>query len=142
MQDMINNSKWLNGPIFLRKNEESWPSDLTNVQNELSDDDSEVKLDVQSHSQTLAHRPNVDFLSSLIQRHSSLEKLKRTVAWLLRFKSLFVTRYSQRSKRNCQTCARNFVPRGPSSFAEDQFLKMLPSSNCGAKEVEDAGLHA
>ena len=33
VQDVINNSKWLNGPMFLRKNEESWPSDLTNVPN-------------------------------------------------------------------------------------------------------------
>ena len=99
VQDMINNSKWLNGPTFLRKNEESWPSDLTNAQNELSDDDPEVKLDVQSHSQRLAHRPNEDFLSSLIQRHSSWEKLKRTMAWLLRFKSWFITRYIQRSKK-------------------------------------------
>lgn len=98
MRDMINNSKWLTGPMFLRKNEESWPSDLTNVQNELSDDDPELKPDIQSHSQTLSHRPNEDFLSSLIQRHSSWEKLKRTVAWLLRFKSWFIARYSQRSK--------------------------------------------
>ena len=98
VRDMINNSKWLNGPMFLRKNEESWPSDLTNVQNQLSDDDPELKPDVQSHSQTLSHRPNEDFLSSLIQRHSSWEKLKRTVAWLLRFKSWFIARYSQRSK--------------------------------------------
>ena len=46
----------------------------------------------------LAHRPNEDLLSSLIQRHLSWEKLMRTVAWLLRFKSWFITRYSQRSK--------------------------------------------
>ena len=51
VKDMINNSKWLNGPMLLRKKEESWPSNLTNVQNELSVDDPELKLDVQSHSQ-------------------------------------------------------------------------------------------
>ena len=48
--------------MFLRKNEESWPSDLTNVQNELSVDDPELKPNVQSHSQTLSHRENEDFL--------------------------------------------------------------------------------
>jgi len=85
VQDMINNSKWLNGRMFLHKNKESWPSDLTNVQNELSDYDPELKPDVQSHGQTLSHRPNEDFLSSLIQHHSCWEKLKRTVAWMLRF---------------------------------------------------------
>ena len=97
MQDMINNSKWLNGPMSYRQNEECWLSDLTNVQNQLSDDDAELKPDVQSRSQTLSHRPNEDFLSSLIQRHSSWEKLKKTIAWLLRFKSWFIVRYSQRS---------------------------------------------
>ena len=51
VKDMINNSKWFNGPMLLRKKEESWPSNLTNVQNELSLNDPELKLDVQSHSQ-------------------------------------------------------------------------------------------
>ena len=83
VQDMINNSKWLNGPMFLHRNEESWPGDLKIVQNEMSDDDPEVKPDLQSYSRTLAHRANEDFLSSFIQPHSSWEKLKRTVAWLL-----------------------------------------------------------
>ena len=68
VQDMINNSKWLNGPMLLRKNKESWPRDLTNVENELSDEDPELKPDVQSHNQTLSQRPNEDFLSSLIFR--------------------------------------------------------------------------
>ena len=80
---MINNSKWLNGRMFLHRNEESWPGDLKIVQNEMSDDDPEVKPDLQSYSRTLAHRANEDFLSSFIQPHSSWEKLKRTVAWLL-----------------------------------------------------------
>ena len=56
--------------MFLRKNEESWPSDLTNVQNELSVDDPELKPNVQSHSQTLSHRENEDFLPSLIFLYS------------------------------------------------------------------------
>ena len=56
--------------MLLRKNEESWPSDLTNVQNELSDDDLELKPNVQSHSETLSHRKNEDFLPSLIFLHS------------------------------------------------------------------------
>ena len=34
------------------------------------------------------------------------------------------------------------VQRGPMSFAEDQFHKILPSGNYGAKELKDAGLHA
>ena len=68
VQDMINNSKWLNGPMLLRKNKVSWPRDLKNVENELSDEDPELKPDVQSHNQTLSQRPNEDFLSSLIFR--------------------------------------------------------------------------
>ncbi|XP_044172364.1 uncharacterized protein LOC122956752 [Acropora millepora] len=68
VQDMINNSKWLNGPMLLRKNKVSWPRDFKNVENELSDEDPELKPDVQSHNQTLSQRPNEDFLSSLIFR--------------------------------------------------------------------------
>ena len=68
-----------------------------NFQQELSGNDSELKWVMHSHSQTLTRRPNEDFLSSLFRGYSSWERLKRAVAWFLRFKSWFVGRYSQRS---------------------------------------------
>ena len=75
------------------------------------------------------------------------------MAWLLRFKSWFIARYSQRSKNasvkmllmdELQRAEGEIVKhvqiialpcRGPSSIADDQFLKILPSSNYGAKEL-------
>jgi len=44
----------------------------------------------------------------------------------------------EKLSRMCKNCGS----RGATSFAEDQFLKILPSSNYGTKELKDAGLHA
>ena len=94
VEEMNANSKWLNGPPFLRK-EEFWPRDPTVHQPELSEDDPEIKRDIQSHSQSLTHHGSEDALSSLTEQYSSRERLKRAVAWLLRFRSWFIARYRQ-----------------------------------------------
>ena len=94
VDEMRTNSKWLNGPQFLRKKRECWPRDPTVHQPELSDDDPEIKRDSQSCSQSLTHHRHPDVLSSLMERYSSWERLRRAVAWLLRFVTWFVERYS------------------------------------------------
>ena len=97
VDEMRTNSKWLNGPQFLRKKRECWPRDPTVHQPELSDDDQEIKRDSQSCSQSLTHHRHPDVLSSLMERYSSWERLRKAVAWLLRFVTWFVERYSQSS---------------------------------------------
>ena len=94
VEEMNANRKWLNGPPFLRK-EEFWHRDPTVHQPELSEDDTEIKRDIQSHSQSLTHHVSEDALSSLTERYSSWERLKRAVAWLLRFRSWFIARHRQ-----------------------------------------------
>ena len=95
VEEMSANSKWLNGPPFFRKEEEFWPHDPTVHQPELSEDDPEIKRDTQSHSQLLIHRRSEDVLSSLTERYSSWERLKRAIAWLLKFRTWFIARYRQ-----------------------------------------------
>ena len=92
VEEMCANSKWLNGPQFLTRKDEFWPRDPTLHEPELSDDDPEIKR-AQSNSQSSSGHQSGDVLSSLIERHSSWERLKRAVAWLHRFRLWFIDRY-------------------------------------------------
>ena len=69
-----------------------WPRDPTLHEPELSDDYPEIKR-AQSNSQSSSRHQTEDVLSSLIERHSSWERLNRAVAWLHRFRTWFIERY-------------------------------------------------
>ena len=71
-----------------------WPRDPTLHEPELSDDDPEIKR-AQSNSQSSSPHQSEDDLSSLIERHSSWERLKSAVAWSHRFRTWFIERYGQ-----------------------------------------------
>ena len=89
VEEMCANSNWLNGPQFLTKKDEFWPRDPTLHEPELSDDDPEIKR-AQYNSQSSSSHQSEDVLSSLIERHSSWERLRRAVAWLHRFRTWFI----------------------------------------------------
>ena len=76
------------------KKDEFWPRDPTLQEPELSDDDPEIKR-AQSNSQSSSSHQSEDVILSLIERHSSWEKLKTAVAWLHRFRTWFIERYSR-----------------------------------------------
>ena len=94
VEGMCENSKWLNGPQFLTRKDEFGPRDPTLHEPELSDDDPEIKRG-QSNGQSSSRHQSEDVLSSLIERHSSWERLKRAVAWLHRCRTWFIERYSR-----------------------------------------------
>lgn len=95
VEEMSTSSKWLSGPEFLKKKEEFWPCDPTIHRSGPSDDDPEIKRETHSHSQSLTrHRSEV--LSRLIEYYSSWDRLRRAVAWLLRFRTWLIERHSSR----------------------------------------------
>ena len=74
--DKINvNSRWFNSRQFLTQREKSWPPDPTLRQQELIDEDPEVKHDLQHCCLALTNQGDFDVFSRLIQRSSSWEKL-------------------------------------------------------------------
>ena len=83
---------------------------LTIRQPELPEDDPEVKRENQSHSQSSTNHRSEEVLSSLMKRFSSWERLRRAVAWLLRFKTWFIESYSRGS---VNAKARSSQERGP-----------------------------
>ena len=126
VDEMSAGSKWLSGPEFLKKREEFWPFDPTIRQPELSDDDPEIKRETQLHNQSATSHRGEEILSKLIERYSSWDRLRRAVAWLLRFKTLFIERYRGGSFNIRPQCS---LEKGPVlsveevQFAEREVIK-------------------
>ena len=80
LDEMMKNSRWLNGPAFLWKEETSWPA-MIEVPT-LKDSDPEVRKESRIYTAAAVQ----DSIESLIQHYSSWWKLKRAFAWLLRYK--------------------------------------------------------
>ena len=78
LDEMMKNSRWLNGPAFLWKEETSWPA-MIEVPT-LKDSDPEVRKESRIYTAAAVQ----DSIESLIQHYSSWWKLKRAFAWLLR----------------------------------------------------------
>ena len=80
----LNCTEWLLGPEFLWKCELKWPK-LTDSSLTIPTGDPEVKI----HATSLAtsSNPSISTLSDLFQRISSWYRLKKVVAWILRYRS-------------------------------------------------------
>ena len=99
--------RWLSGPQFLKEEREFWPLDYSLQHQELPDDDQEVKQNPNYHCQILMRGNDRNVLSRLIERCPSWERLRRTVAWLLRFKRWFI---GQRSPSPVSTVCTSAKP--------------------------------
>jgi hypothetical protein len=89
--EINNNSRWLNGPPFLCKTEIEWP---IQERSEVFEEDPEVKqLDVVCRTQVA----EVNSILSLINRYSSLLRLRKALAWINRF-MIFI-----RNRKQCET---------------------------------------
>ncbi|XP_028404811.1 uncharacterized protein LOC114527377 [Dendronephthya gigantea] len=87
---MLANKRWLEGPEFLWKTEHYWPTmiDVPPLVNE----DPEVRKEMKIYVTTT----NDDCLLKLLQRYSSWWCLKRSVAWLSRYKQFLKMKVHQR----------------------------------------------
>ena len=73
---------WLNGPYFLRENNEWWKNAQTDV--EIKEDDKEVKKELKVNAiQVKEH----SVLETLEERISSWNKMKRVIVWIHRYAS-------------------------------------------------------
>ena len=95
---------WLHGPMFLRKDEASWPGQPLQLL-DLSEDDNELKKPT-GHANLIA---NVKGIELLISHYSSWDSLRKAIAWMARFKKYLLSRSSK---------AQRHVPRGPLTVPE------------------------
>jgi hypothetical protein len=80
LENLMKNNRWITGPQFLWQEASSWPAMIEIPK--LKDDDPEVRKEIQVYTTASDENP----LDKLIQYHSSWWKLKRSVAWLLRYR--------------------------------------------------------
>ena len=82
--------RWLTGPLFLQNDISQWPKLVSVMQN-----DDDVELKSVNSTQADAGKSSDSCLSRLVAKYSDWYKLQRAVAWLLRFKKMFVNRYGK-----------------------------------------------
>ena len=86
LRDFLKNDRWIAGPPFLWKEKSYWPK-MIDVP-EMKDDDPELRKEVQVYVTTNDEHP----VDKLIEFHSSWWKLKKCVAWLMKYKSWLLKR--------------------------------------------------
>ena len=114
----LDRDRWLHGPKFLRTHKSEWQS--IKVELDLSGDDPEVKKEVKSHASAIVSSP-VLHIDKLLQHYSSWIKLKKAVAWLLRYKDFL------RGHRKFE----GYLTAKELKEAEVNILRHVQSSNYG-----------
>ena len=96
VDELVINERWKQGPPFLKKPEQFWPQRPGNL-GEISDNDPEVKKGVE----TFANKASVacDYIGNAMEKISSWSRLKKIIAWILRYKNILRNR-SQQSNTN------------------------------------------
>ena len=75
---------WIQGPEFITRPSEEWPQRPADISSTIPEDDPEVKKDSTVYI-TEVSAP--DLIKEIIKRFSSWDHLKKTVAWILRYRS-------------------------------------------------------
>ena len=95
-EELIRNKRWINGPAFLWEKEDQWPKQ-PDVSKEVKEDDPEVKKEKKTFS--AVSTAETDPLDRMMQSCSSWYKLKKLIAWMLRYRS-HLLRESRRRKKD------------------------------------------
>ena len=90
-QDLVHSERWVKGPEFLWKAQDSWPQQ-PECFGKLADNDCEVKHGSQVYATQTKDMSKENIVDQLFKYYSSWYKLKRAVAWLLRIKQLLHSR--------------------------------------------------
>jgi len=99
--EMLKSKRWLNGPKFLWETNDSWPEQPNNLP-DVSQDDNEVKKEVQAFNVSVNKDEGEAHTDKLINHFSSWYKLKKSTAWLLRYKSYIMSKHRKEKKQeNC-----------------------------------------
>ena len=77
--------RWINGPSFLTQPDEKWPKQPADLCS-LPEDQSELKKTIVYTATTTINPTNFE-LNDVFTRFSSWIRLKRTIAWILRYKT-------------------------------------------------------
>lgn len=80
---ILGSSRWLLGPEFLMKTEDHWPKS-TETLDKISDENPEIKKEAKAGGTFRNEDPEP--IEEMMKQFSSWHKLKKFVAWILRYK--------------------------------------------------------
>ena len=112
-EDIIHQSRWINGPPFLWEAEDRWPK-RPEISVEIKEDDPEVKRERKTFS--IASTVEADFLNRAVQSCSSWYKLKKLMAWILRYRSNLL----RECRRRKEGTAKVLVSEIPSPISVEE----------------------
>lgn len=95
--DFSPSSRWLGGPAFLKLREDEWATDVIDISND--EDEEEIRPKI---SLLIVNNEFINF-----SRFSSFSRLKRSVAWILRFISRCRKNYSDLQEYGLTSCELN-----------------------------------
>ena len=131
--------RWIHGPDFLTQSSETWPKQPDDLCN-LPEDQPELKKAIVCAAGTTTNQTHIK-LADIFNRFSSWIRLKKTIAWILRYKNnlrrLLEKRQSDKESENRQPTNR-VEPISTSEMmnAEREILKHV-QWKCFKKELED-----
>ena len=118
-------NRWTNGPAFLWEAEDRWPKQ-PEISVEIKEDDPEVKRERKTFS--VASTVEADFLNRMVQSCSSWYRLKKSMAWILRYRSNLLRECSRRKEGTAKVLTSG-IPSPISveemHFAEIEVLKYV-----------------
>ena len=112
-EEFIRNERWMNGPAFLWEKEDQWPKQ-PDLSREVKEDDPEIKKERKSFA--AASNVGSDLLDQMVQSCSSWYRLKKMMAWILRYRSNLL-RVSRRRKEDE---AKVLISEKPSPISVDE----------------------
>jgi len=135
VEALLKNERWTQGPHLLKLSEEAWPQRPADM-GEVSTDDPEVKKTAEVFANE-ASKQTEDYMSKVFERVSSWTRLRKIVAWILRYKSTLRRRIQLRKANEKISYQRNTEKGTPLSVselkeAEEEIIKHV--QNQGFKE--------
>ncbi|KAK3737962.1 hypothetical protein QZH41_000763 [Actinostola sp. cb2023] len=80
----LHNKRWTDGPDFLKQSEETWPQRPPDM-GQIPNDDPEVKKTIEVFAIEVSN--DSDYISKVLEKFSSWTRLKKIIAWILRYKN-------------------------------------------------------
>ena len=126
--ELISNRRWLTGPDFLWKPEPYWPATF-NILDKIPDEDPEIKREVHAFATTNTDK---SMLEVMFKRFSSWERLKKFIAWLLRYRTnLRTARTRRKGETICKRKESAIMPISVDEMiqAEKEIVRHVQGNN-------------
>lgn len=117
---------WLEGPAFLKEGPDMWPSADSKKTEE---EELEVKHEISVNVIQATETPTPGALDELINRYSSIQTLQRVWAWLMRFKTRFIRKHSNRPNRDDSELTTGVITADEVKSATVDMIKYIQSGH-------------